>query len=130
MEDKPKLLPPSMRERERYIVFEVISKGDFSYDELSRSIWFTTLAFLGELGASSCGIKLIRNLWDERTKRGVIRCFHNKIEEIRSALTMIRKIGNEDVIVHVLGVTGTIKSAKRKFLGHYYLNDFGERDEG
>ncbi len=130
MEDRPKLLPPSMREKERYIVFEVISEGNFSYDELSRSIWFTALTFLGELGVSSCGIKLIRNLWDERSKRGVIRCFHNKIEEVRAALTMIRKIGNANVLIHVLGVTGTIKSARRKFLGHYYLSNFGGENEG
>ena len=115
--EKPKPLPLSLREKDRYLVFEVIASADFSYDDLVKSVWFTLLSFLGELGASRCEIRFIRNLYDAKRKRGVIRCAHNRIEEVRASLSLVKRIGNACAIIRVLGVTGTIKSARKKFLG-------------
>jgi ribonuclease P/MRP protein subunit POP5 len=126
MTDKPKILPPTLRGKKRYIVFEVISEGDFNYEDLSRAIWFASLSFLGELGVSMCEIKLIKNLYDYKNKYGVIRCAHDKLEYVRAALAFVTKISNINVIIKVLGVTGTIKSAKRKFLGYTDLESFGD----
>jgi len=126
MADKPKMLPPTLRGKKRYIVFEVISEGDFDYKELSRAVWFASLSFLGELGTSACEIKMIKNLYNSREKKGVIRCAHDKLEYVRAALAFVTKVSNMNVIIKVLGVTGTINSAKRKFLGYVDLETFGE----
>ncbi len=123
---KPKVLPPTLREKDRYIVFEVISDGDFTLEDLIKATRISFLSLFGELGLSECGIRFLRNLYDEKNKRGVIRCVHNKIEEVRTALAFIRKVNEVNVIVRVLGITGTVKSARKKFLGQTNLIGYGE----
>lgn len=124
MEDKPKLLPPTLRMKERYIVFEVISEKPIEYSEFTKAVWFSCLSFLGELKTSELGFKVIRDLYNPQTQQGVIRCAHDAVEYVRVALIMIKKIGNINAIVRILGVTGTIAAAKRKYLGFTTLGNF------
>lgn len=122
--DKPKTLPPVLRENERYIVFEIISDLDIEYEEFAKAFWIACLSFLGELYTSEAEIKIIKNLYNPRTKQGVIKCRHDMTEYVRASIAFINKIGNKDAIVRVLGITGTINSAKRKYLGFTELESF------
>ncbi len=122
--DRPKLLPPTLREKERYIVFEIISEKPIDYDEFKKTVWFTSLSLLGEMTTSECNIKFINDLYNPKTQQGVIRCTHSMVEYVRAALIMIKSIGDVSVIVRVLGVTGTIDAAKRKYLGFKSLEDY------
>lgn len=127
--EKPKTLPPVLRENERYIVFEIISEGEIEYEEFAKSLWIACLSFLGELYTSEAEIKIIRNLYNPRTQQGVIKCRHDMTEYVRASLAFIDKIGNKNVIVKVLGITGTISSAKRKYLGFTELESFWSSEE-
>ncbi|MEM5879182.1 MAG: ribonuclease P protein component 2, partial [Candidatus Aenigmatarchaeota archaeon] len=72
--NKPKILLPSLREKERYVKFKVISEEPISYAELESSIWNSFLDFYGELGVSGFSLWIIKNLWDEKEQIGVIKC--------------------------------------------------------
>lgn len=126
--EKPKILPPTLREKERYIVFEVISESPIEYSELSKAVWFTSASLLGDLGSAESHPRIIKNIYSEKTQRGIIRCRHDRTEQVRAALAMIRKIGGKDSIVKVLGITGTIKSAKNKYLGYTDLSVFEKKE--
>ncbi|MCD6381970.1 MAG: ribonuclease P protein component 2 [Candidatus Aenigmarchaeota archaeon] len=129
MEDRPKILPPTLRMKERYIVFEIISEKPIEYSELTRAVWFSASTFLGELKLSEIGLKFIKDLYNPETQQGVIRCTHDAVEYVRGALIMIKNIGDLNAIVRVMGVTGTIDAAKRKYLGFKTLESFeGEKD--
>ncbi|MEM7826877.1 MAG: Rpp14/Pop5 family protein [Candidatus Aenigmatarchaeota archaeon] len=127
--ERPKILPPTLRMKERYIVFEVLSENQIEYNDLVKAVWFSCLSFLGELKTSESEIWVIRNLYNTRSQQGVIRCRHDMTEYVRTALALINKIGNNNVIIKVLGITGTISSAKRKFFGYTDLEDFGEESK-
>lgn len=122
--ENPKFLPPTLKERERYIVFEIISDEAVEYRDFSKSVWFSALSLLGELGVAESQVRIIKNLYDSKTQRGVIRCRHDRTEHVRSSLALIKKIGNANAIIKVLGITGTIKSAKNKYLGYTDLKSF------
>lgn len=122
--EKPKTLPPILRENERYIVFEIITEGDIDYEEFAKAVWLACLSFLGELYTSEAEVKIIKNLYNPRTKQGIIKCRHDMTEFVRASLALINKIGNKDAIIRVLGITGTISSAKRKYLGFTELESF------
>ena len=124
--DMPKLLPPSMRSQKRYIVFEVISEQPVVYNDIMSAIWTSMLSFLGELGSSSAKVWFIHNIYDEKTQRGVVKCSHDSVEHVRAALSLIQIIGETKCIVKIVGVTGTIKSAKGKYLPQSDLNSFTE----
>lgn len=124
MEDRPKLLPPTLRMKERYIVFEVISEKPIEYSELTKTVWFSCLSFLGELKASELGFKFVKDLYNPEMQQGVIRCAHDAVEYVRVALMMVKKIGDVNALIRVMGVTGTIDAAKRKYLGFTTLSEF------
>ncbi|MEM4625590.1 MAG: Rpp14/Pop5 family protein [Candidatus Aenigmatarchaeota archaeon] len=126
--EKPKTLPPVLRENERYIVFEIIAEEDIEYEDFAKALWLSCLSFLGELYTSEAEVKIIKNLYNPRTKQGVIRCRHDMTEFVRASIALINKIGNKDAIVKVLGITGTISSAKRKYLGFTELQSFWKEE--
>ncbi len=124
-EDKPKMLPPNLRERKRYLVFKVLSSKSLNYSQVSKAVWYSIANFLGELGTSRAGIWLIKNLYNDKEQLGVFKCKHTYVEELRMSLALVRKIEETDVTIKTLGVTGTIESAKKKYLGVKTLTDFG-----
>ncbi|MFC2142915.1 Rpp14/Pop5 family protein [Candidatus Aenigmatarchaeota archaeon] len=115
-ESRPKILPQSLRGKKRYVVFEILSDEKIEYSDFSSAVWNTLLGFLGDLKSSEAKVFLIKNLYVAETKRGVIKVDHNYIEELRAVLSLIQYIGETKIIVKILGVTGTIKSAQTKYL--------------
>jgi len=124
---EPKLLPPSLRSHKRYVIFEIISDNPITYSDLVNTIWNSMLNFLGELESSEAMIWSIQNLYDEKSQKGVIKCRHDFVESIRAILSLIQTAGETKVIIKVLGVTGTIKSARNKYLLSKDLRNFVEK---
>ncbi len=108
-----KPLLPSLKEKKRYIVFEIISEKKLSekivIDEINKKI----LSFLGELGIAKSGFVLLKD--SIKKTKGIIRTNLKYQDEVKMALSLIKKIGNDKVIVNVVGVSGILKKAKSKF---------------
>ena len=120
----PKLLPPTMRPTKRYIAYEVISESPIQYNEFISAVWVSMFNFLGELGSSEAGVWFVHNLHDEKTQKGLLKCRHDAVEKIRTALSLIQIIGETRAIIKIMGVTGTIKSARTKYLAIKDLRSF------
>ena len=121
---KPRI-PASLRERKRYLVFEIIApqneeeKGESccsnceSYvvneRDLLRAIWEALYSLFGDIGVAACNIWLID--FDEKKGVGILRCSHRKVEEVRAALACI-KIGRRPLCIRVVRTTGTVKAAR------------------
>lgn len=110
-------MPPSLRPKARYVVFEIISDRAVTFEDFATALWNSVLNLLGELTASECRIWPIRNLYGDRSQRGVLKCAHDRVEHVRTALSLITMLGESKAAVRVLGVTGTLKSARNKYLG-------------
>lgn len=67
------------------------------------------LQFLGELGYGRAGI-MVLDLWDEN--RGIIRTSTKSVDQVKTALAMVEKIGNQKAIVKTIGVSGMLNKAK------------------
>ena len=104
-------LLPSLREKKRYLAFEMLSEGTVSrrdfIDELNRS----ASSLLGDAGSSECGIKMLSF---DRTG-GIIRCAHTKTGRTRAVLATVNRVRGMRVAVHVIGSSGTVKGAERFF---------------
>lgn len=121
---KPNFLSPTLRERHRYIAYEIICEQNIEYTDLSNAIWHSIMGLLGEKGCADAGVWIMRSAWDEKKRIGFIRCSHLAVEHVRAALALVNKINENPVIVRVLGVSGTIKAAKKKFLGETDLMSY------
>lgn len=110
----PKQIQPTLRERNRYIAFEIISDSRLGRGDVVKAAWNAVLRFLGELGASRTSLWVMD--WDEEKKKGILKVNHKSLEEVRAALALIKEINNQRVIFHILGVSGTVKKTREKYL--------------
>ncbi|MEA3254497.1 MAG: Rpp14/Pop5 family protein [Candidatus Altiarchaeota archaeon] len=109
-----KPLIPTLRERNRYIAFELISDSRFRREEVVKAVWNTVLRFLGEYGASRTSLWIMD--WNEEKQNGILKVNHNSVEEVRAALALLKDINKENCIPHVLGISGTLKKTREKHL--------------
>jgi len=122
--DKPNFLPPTLRTKKRYLAYQVISEKKIVFNDLTNAIWHSALNLLGELGTSQAQLWIMKNMYDNERQIGLIRCSHTNVEKVRAALALVQRIGDNLVIVKVLGISGTIKGAQRKFFGEATLQTF------
>ncbi len=100
-----------MRRKRRYIAFEFIggaSKGDISWA-------INNVLHARKLEVDKKMLKLV--LYDTDSRRGLLRCGHRRVNEVKAAMLSVKKIGGKEASFLILGVSGTIRAAKRKFLG-------------
>ena len=108
-----KSLLPTLKQRKRYLAFEIISKQPITdYKSVSTEILAKTQEFLGILGMARAGIQIIKY----KNHRGLIKVNHKHVDELKASLTFIEKIKNQKVIVRSIGVSGIIKKAEKKYL--------------
>jgi len=108
-------LPSSLRERRRYIIFEVMSRSKLDFGEVVESVWNAILDFVGQLKTGKASVWVVKDLYDSEEQRGAIKVTNDYVEDVRAAISLINEINDKKVIFSVLGVTGTLKSARRKY---------------
>ena len=101
------------KERQRYILFEVLAEGEVGEKSLIRAVWRTLTHLYGDVGASKTGLWLVEY---EKSQYGIIRTNIQSLPMIRATLAVIRTIEGKDCILAIQGVSGTIKALKKKHL--------------
>lgn len=109
-----KPLPPTLRERNRYLVFKVNAEKPLSQKEVAQAVYATATRFLGELGASKVSLRFIE--FDEKKQRGILKCNHKSVDEIRATLCVLTQAGGKKLAAQTLGVSGTLKKAREKWM--------------
>ena len=116
---KTKLKPvvPSLREKKRYLAFEVISNEKINdFGLVSNAIMHYSLQFLGQFGAAKAGIMVLNNKWDARTQRGIIKVSHRHVDALKASLVFAGKTSNTEAIFRSLGLSGILKKAENNYL--------------
>ncbi len=117
---KIKSLLPSLKEKKRYVVYEIISESMISPQQAFDAINYTALQFLGELGYGNAGIRIMNDIWNQDMQRGIVKVSNKYTDQLRSAFMLVKSIGRQDVIVRSVGTSGTLKKAKNKYLSDKY----------
>ncbi|MBL7100619.1 MAG: ribonuclease P protein component 2 [Nanoarchaeota archaeon] len=104
---------PSLREKKRYIVYEVKTDKKLNFDEVKQELEKKMLQFLGELGYGKAGV-IILDEWTDN--KGIIRTSTKSVDQVKTALTMVEKINNQKTMIKTIGVSGILNKAKNKFI--------------
>lgn len=104
-----KILPSTLREKKRYILFQLISEEPVAYEDLEQAVWNQFLDTFGELGVSKMGMWMIKNLYDHEKQTGVLRCNHKSVHQVIAGLGLIPRLGDARVMFKILKVSGTIR---------------------
>jgi len=100
-------LLPSLKQKKRYVVFEIISDQDFSKEDMEKEVFSALKSFLGDLGLS----KAVPLFVKFKSNKFIMKVNHNYTDELKSALILIKKIKNMPVILKSVITSGTIKKA-------------------
>lgn len=107
-------LPPALRKKKRYVGFKVYSNEPIARDEVVRAMWRETVGFLGENVTSELDLWVLD--YDETRQVGFLVCSHKQVDKVKACLTLVNSAKGKKLMVHVLGVSGTVKALNRKFL--------------
>lgn len=121
----PEMLPSSLKEKKRYVAFEIMGEGKIEFSDTVNAFWHSLLDTFGEVEVSSINFWLVKDAWSGERQTGIIKCNHSHVAQIRAALALLHRIGDEKVLVRTMGVSGTLKSARKKLLGVKSLESFG-----
>lgn len=115
---KLKPILPSLREKKRYLAFEVLSKNKIkAYSGVSKAIWQGMLSFNGTRGAAQAGMLLMPEKYNDKTQRGIIRVNHKAVDALKGSLVLVQDIDTTPSIVRSLGVSGSLKKATTYIAG-------------
>ena len=106
-----KSLLPSLRERKRYLVFELISKTPISdFKAVKDEIRTSMASLIGEIGMAKANIKFI----DDKAKgnKGMIMLNHDFLDHLRASLALITNVRGIPAILRSVGVSGMINKAE------------------
>jgi len=104
-----KPLLPTLKERKRYLVYELISAeplGPAEKDVLSH-----LRATLGVFDGAKAGLLPVQ--YDAKTQTGILKVGHASVDKAKAALLLLQRVGKQQVIPRVRGVSGILKKTER-----------------
>ncbi len=105
-----------MRPKHRYLAVRLVGAPSSLSEEAFRDgLWQQLQQLYGELGVSRIGFWVV--IYDADSRASVIRCQHDQVRPLRAALATVTGIRGVPLLLHVAGLSGTIKKAKQLIPG-------------
>lgn len=103
---------PSLKEKKRYLAFEIISKDTFNVEQAGKAVVESCLSYLGTLDAGKAGFMFLKDKYNNN--KGILKTGHKYVDKVRASLALIKTIDSKEVIVRTRVVSGTLKKAISK----------------
>jgi len=103
------------RAKRRYLALEIDSQVPISSQRFMDALWTQVTRLYGEYGASRTGLALID--YDEERRFVIARVALQALDIVRTALAAITTIDGKPAAIHVITVSGTIRSLCKKTNG-------------
>lgn len=103
-----------MRPKRRYVAFEVLGRTRIRRDAVIGHLTNSLLRFAGEKGFFKSSPWLV--FFDEQKQVGMLRSDLDGLDDLRTSMLLTTEMEGEPVIVRSLGVSGTMRACKDKFI--------------
>lgn len=114
---KTKPLLPTLREKKRYLAYEVISAHKFNDAfEVSKAIMDAAKDFLGNAGMARAGVIAMDDQFNQKLQKGIIRVNNRHLDNLRASLLFVEEINGEGAIIKSVGASGVLKKSQQKYL--------------
>jgi len=110
-----KPLLPTLKEKKRYLAFEVISDEKLTFNQIANQIQDKSKEYLGLKGTANAGIQILKETFQKN--KGVIRVNHKYVHDLKSSFLLIKKIDGKNAVIKSLGLSGTINKMKNLIAG-------------
>ena len=102
-------LKPSLKQKKRYVLFEIQAAKAFSLNEVVEAVEASLLRFLGEFGLAKASPLLVKEKWSDKKQRFVLKVNHQYVDELKSAVILNKKIKNTPILIRSIVISGTLK---------------------
>ena len=102
-------LMSSLKQKKRYVVFEIISDKKFTFQDVKEEVDRSLLLFFGQLGLTKTSPMLVKEKY--KNNKFIIKINHQYVDELKAAMMLSKKIKNTPIIIKSLAVSGTLKKA-------------------
>ena len=102
-----KPLLPTLRERKRYLAFEVVADKELSWSAIKKAVFDAMKEYVGIDGISDAGLLFVKN----NGNKGILRVSHTSLNKVRAALIFIKNIDSQKVMVKSIGASGMLNKA-------------------
>ncbi|MAG77838.1 hypothetical protein CL616_00570 [archaeon] len=109
---KLKPLMPSLREKKRYLAFEVKSKDKITFSEAKKAIENKMKEFVGTLGMANAGMIFLKD-WKEN--KGIVRVNAKYVDHTKASMALIKEVSEKKAKVQSLAVSGIIDKIRKKY---------------
>jgi ribonuclease P/MRP protein subunit POP5 len=101
-------LLPTLRQKKRYILFEVIAKDTVPQNVVLGVIQATAKECVGLWGVGALQMKLI----EFKQHRGIVRVDHRHVDTMRAILGVVKIAGEQSIVLRTLKVSGSLKKLR------------------
>lgn len=110
-----KTILPSLKEKKRYLAFEIISKSKIkAFASVRKAIQAASLTLIGEVGVANMGLQVLPEKYKDN--KGIVRVNASYTEELKAALTLIEELEGDPALVRSLGASGMLNKAEKKYI--------------
>ena len=122
---KLKVLPPTLRKKHHYLVLDIKSEVQISKEEMLQYSQDACIRYWGENHSSNFDLWVMRHYLIDKTIQNneaifnyktVLRCGRSYCNDVRVALSTLRRYNKNKVAINTIGISGTIKSGVSKFI--------------
>lgn len=107
---KLKSLLPTLRERKRYLVFQILSEKKLDAKDVQTALDQALMKYGGSKMIAKAGMYFFKDRFADN--KGILRVANAAVDEVKSAMMLITHINNVEVAFRSLGVSGMIKKAE------------------
>ncbi len=116
---KLKILPPTLREKKRYIGLKMYSSDKLKKEDIFNILWNSIINVYGEIESSQINLWIVDSKEVENDKRKeynvIIKCKRGYETKVKTAFSSIYRNREKRIVVHTIGTSGTIKALNKKY---------------
>ncbi len=105
-----KNLLPTLREKKRYLVFEVI--GDAGCNSSVAAVKGSFSSLFGSLESAAANIRAVKSAGS----RCMVSIGRKHVDRLKASIAMVKSINNRKVILRSVGVSGALNAAVSKYM--------------
>ena len=111
---KLKTLLPTLKEKKRYIAYQVLSEDHVERSMAEEAIKGAVKQLFGDMGLAKAGIIFLKD-WEGN--KGILKVSHTSVNDVKASMAMITGVGGKKAVVRSVGVSGILNKTRTNFMG-------------
>ena len=104
-----KPLPPTMRNKKRYILYKVLAGRMHGHDEITHAISQAALQYVGLWGHSRLNMNFMDKYFRKEEQMGIVCVSHDQVDTMKALLGHVKNIKNAPATICTQRVSGSLK---------------------